>query len=217
MTSRYFRLTRFGRLVIILTIALTLITMIPIAVGRASTETDALQALGFWTCDGKPCFMGITPYITTWNEAIAVTDGRENTKSQDEDSIIVRLNVTAFVDIGIRRHSGSDKVSEASLLLWEEQQPYFPKLGDFVRMYGPPRCVRVIMIESMIERVVLLFPGLSLTISPDGNRVSPTSSIWGVRLKQDEGTTTSCRSAQDDSSIRTSQWSGFVSIDRYVP
>jgi hypothetical protein len=216
-TRRLLRLTRFSRLVIVLMVIFTLLTMIPIAIGRARNDSDDLQALGFWVCDGKPCFMGITPGITTWDDAITIVGGHKNAVLQDKDWIIVRLVDKAFIDMGIRRHPGGEKVSDASLLLWVDQEPYFPKLGAFVRMYGPPTCVRVIMIESMIENVVLLFPGLSLTITPDGERITPNSSLGSVTLERNEGITRTCGSREDDSSIRTSHWSGFVSINRYVP
>src|SRR5262249_137181 len=37
--------------------------------GEAHPQPDKLAELGFGVCDGNPCFPGIVPGVTTWDEA----------------------------------------------------------------------------------------------------------------------------------------------------
>src|SRR5438128_2127003 len=64
------------RLIAILSISFSLLIVAARAYGEAHPEPDELKALGFDVCDGKPCFMGIVPGVTTWDQAKAILDRR---------------------------------------------------------------------------------------------------------------------------------------------
>jgi len=55
--------------------------------GRAHAEPNELQALGFGVCEGRPCFMGITPGVTTIESARGILDKVGATKSQSSYAI----------------------------------------------------------------------------------------------------------------------------------
>src|SRR5882724_2093341 len=61
-------MTRLARLVISLSLTITALIGGVILIGRAHTESNALETLGFGVCAGRPCFIGLAPNITKWSD-----------------------------------------------------------------------------------------------------------------------------------------------------
>jgi hypothetical protein len=60
---------RFLRNVLIVWMLMLVLCSGALIYGRASNQPNELQELGFGTCDGDPCFMGIVPGKTSWEDA----------------------------------------------------------------------------------------------------------------------------------------------------
>src|SRR5262249_3271921 len=59
---------RLLRLTVILCLLLSAGIGSALLLARANNAKTTLQAAGFDTCNGVPCFMGITPGVTTWGD-----------------------------------------------------------------------------------------------------------------------------------------------------
>ncbi|HLY26962.1 MAG TPA: hypothetical protein VKQ72_11525, partial [Aggregatilineales bacterium] len=60
------------RVVILVTgllLALSALSGGAIAIGRVEPDSNIIQNAGLGTCVERPCYLGITPGITTWEEA----------------------------------------------------------------------------------------------------------------------------------------------------
>src|SRR5438105_309778 len=62
-----------GGLAIVLCVLVSILAGGSVVLGRAQPAPAVAQAVGLDSCNGSPCFRGIVPGITTWNEAQSIT------------------------------------------------------------------------------------------------------------------------------------------------
>jgi hypothetical protein len=201
MTRRYFRLTRFARLIIVLMVTLTLLTVIPIAVGRARNEPNELEALGFGVCDGRPCFMGIVPGVTTWIEAVSFVKKHGGIDSTKYLSLDIHSLGVAFYP--------TEDLSLVGGIQLEPSQIQIP-VGQVFQLFGVP--CSIIVDRGMItpNGVTLRYHSMSVTVE-DYGLFSPSSYIARgfIHIRSDLCV------HQDDEFVNFSPWIGFASHSRY--
>ena len=98
------------------------------AYGAAHPQPNELQALGFDLCDGKPCFWGITPGITTYDQATAILSKEYPLKQLNPD-IALDIQDKGFV---IRRDAGLID----GIYMGAYSSGY--SLSDLIKLYGLP-------------------------------------------------------------------------------
>jgi len=107
-----------------------------ILVGRANSQPDQLQALGFGLCNGNPCYRGLTPGMTGWDKArkAATALGFEG------NSAYLQLDneVTAHWIVSIEK-ALSDSLPVRSI---EADDPPMGErdsyAGEVIALFGPP-------------------------------------------------------------------------------
>ncbi len=145
----------FVRLVFILLLLMTALTSSTVLWAREHPEPSELQALGFDVCDGRPCFIGITPGVTTWNAARAILTKWGDQKESNEEFTVAANRI----EVSITSLEGSvDWIHIKGI-------PYggfvFSSLGNFIAKYGSP-CR--IMFNGDRNFVDLAYPYMMLTV-----------------------------------------------------
>jgi hypothetical protein len=190
---------------VMLTLTLVL-TAVAIFTGRgralASPALNPVQALGLDSCDGKPCFLGLTPAVSRWDEVylrlasqyIITNDQRENVYIAERGRI---LSVLVYADrpgqaTGVRRIAVKP-VGDIMLV------------GDLFLLYGAPCSF---LIESDLY-ASLTYPRMEVIIKFVGRRVSAFSPIRSVAIFETD-LTANCSTA------RWRAWAGFKHRTAYV-
>ena len=196
---------------------LMLVTLLTIVLSMAGQDQTPglLQRIGYGTCDGLPCFRGVTLGMG-WTEA------RSTLKEMTKPTIPTELNVT----IGegglamVRVTANSSEVVNSILTTPEAFHTSLDaRLGEVLLMYGTPcRIGRMIDISSQEDQFVLVYPSMAVlvksaiiqvqtpapivTIHPN----SPIKDLWIIS----DGFVGDCVTAP------FALWRGFASSQTYL-
>jgi hypothetical protein len=183
------------------------LSFVVIGRGRAGPMREVVEGLGW--CEGKPCFMGIVPGQTSWDEA---------------RSILIRHGGVE-TDIGIALSIGSS----AKILVWSRLEDFdksvtvieihLPEgspstLGSLISYYGSP-CAVTQPYNLNVPSFVLLYKSMSFyATSPyssqqDYTSLDPSWPVYTVQLFDLEH---GC-----EGTSYTSSWRGFASLRAYPP
>ena len=100
--------------------------------GHTQDIPEYVRTSGFSVCDGNPCYMGITPGITTWADAKLVLSPSSK-DSQDNTSFVVSAN-NSTIQLNINpdfKHVGFVYISPHDSF-------NLPSLAYFIEIYGRP-------------------------------------------------------------------------------
>jgi hypothetical protein len=203
MASRYFRLTRFGRLIIVLWATLTLLTMIPIAVGRARNEPNELERLGFGVCEGRPCFMGIVPGVTSSDEAEAFAKKRGGEVSG-------KYIIADSGEIGVAIHKTQDVMWVGMVQISAVRPMTLSSAADFIQLYGVPCAVGIAYDD---KQIALRYPSMSVVVNSDQGIFTADMAIDRIILFIHPRDHMCIHGRQESYSV--SPWLGFASWYRY--
>ncbi|MCC7450072.1 MAG: hypothetical protein IT324_21825 [Anaerolineae bacterium] len=100
--------------------------------GRTHDAPNELQALGFDVCEGKPCFMGITPGVT-----------RQDNMSSNLSSAIVEYGDNLHTVFYVQQYEGEilfSALGKVSLIVLKTPNTDYPisTVGNFLSLYGSP-------------------------------------------------------------------------------
>lgn len=188
-------------------LALTLVlTAAAILTGRgralARPLPNPVQVLGLDSCAGKPCFLGLTPAVSRWDEVylrlapqyVITNDQRENVYIAEQNG---GLSVLVYPD----RPGRATGVRRIAVKSFED----ILFVGDLFLLYGAPCSF---LIESDLF-ASLTYPHMEVIIKFVGRRVSAFSPIRSVAIFETDRTA-SCSTA------RWRAWAGFKHRTAYV-
>jgi hypothetical protein len=192
------KFVRFMAWVLVLT---SFAAAVPTLASRLSADANPLLALGFDTCAGKPCFMGITPGVTSWLDIeLLAGKGRRFTY----EALLGwsgRLQFEAFNPLGV---ANTDSPSDLSIGWY--QQP-IGDVHEFVLLYGMPCQVQVG--RRGITTYVLVYPSILVTAESVADRVSLSSPVRHFIITE---RTNNCNLQAQ----ARKQWTGFQHLQRYL-
>lgn len=120
---------RFVRLVLVVWFGLTTFISSVVLYARSSLQQTNVQTLGFEKCGGQPCFRGIFPGSTTWDEAqrLLLQPGKQSGAFSGD---VGHSRVSVRADAG-------DSLVELIDIIGDPNTP-LPAVGAFVAQYGLP-------------------------------------------------------------------------------
>lgn len=198
---------------------LTLLISIFIAILYGQTKVDRLLSFGLDICEGKPCFMGIMPGVTRWN------DVRSHLKGYDiwlEDKDRIAMMFTNTIGADIYRYPVTQptvtlvNVSDSTII--ELTPTIFPPVGDFILKYGEPCWVLLDTYSQSPNGYVtrLVYP--TMTLDLDINKpFIPSARVGLVQIMKDDMTNEPhdlC--ANEQTMYEGLVWAGFASPYRYI-
>jgi hypothetical protein len=141
------------------------------AIGAASRygqdEVNKLAGFGIGVCAGMPCYRGIVPGQTSWDDVRTYLDGA---KIAVDDGSTIAVTLADRIELELYQDAGDPPIVEtirvSDYTVVDMMPTDFPSLGHFLRMYGTP-CL-VIVDASDPARVhvsQLMYPTLALSLS----------------------------------------------------
>jgi hypothetical protein len=121
---------------------------VAIVIGRAQPQPELLRALGY--CDGMPCYMGIVPGKTTWDEAVEIVSGTHIVHVRAADFLAAHSTIEPFLNIQIRPYNDSFSVE-----LWTEKASV--SVGQVIAFMGTPCAINV---QRWLP-IYVFYPGMS--------------------------------------------------------
>jgi hypothetical protein len=197
-------------------LGLLILCPVGLVVGRLDQTPNELQTLGFDLCDGKPCFMEITPGVTTWDDAKAIFMRNKaerapwsNAKTE-ELSFRIRNGLSASVAAWSLPQGLATLVRLGDIAY----SPGVSSVGNFIGQYGSPRCIALLHKYSYF--VELYYSAMTLVLFREDARLTSSTLILEIYLENPapRPTNFSC-SSYNAYEVRTvSDWRGFASWDR---
>jgi hypothetical protein len=174
--------------------------------GRASDQPNELQELGFGVCDGDPCFMGIVPGETKWEDAMAIlrkydVQEAQTTGAGRSASITLRGLKIDFLSYG------------DYLTILDIQPPYTGDrhivfLRNVIQQMGTPCAVGFLSQDS--PRI--FYPSMWVDVSASDGQLHLETELDGL-LMQPKDAVLRCKSTPD---FPFEQWKGFTTLNRYT-
>jgi hypothetical protein len=171
-------------------------------------ERDVLAKHGLALCDGMPCFRGIVPDQTSWEQGLAPFNGQAAIFS---DPFYRRITLLPSED--------GEKVSAVSL-----DNPFDPSftIGTVVDTFGRPSCVDTYVYQHS-GTLILHYPGLHIVAQFTNNHFNAFTQATSIVLRDPLPFSSSPEAVcsllnADDSDGRFSQypWKGFAYIHDYA-
>jgi hypothetical protein len=103
----------------------------------AYNQENALTRLGFNQCNGHPCFLGIVPGLTTWQDATSILFGKGFRLDQDNQEFDNVDNIGNGIVIYRDRSTSNSSVVD-TVELADRSQLYDVSLADVLDLYGLP-------------------------------------------------------------------------------
>lgn len=180
---------------------------------RAEQLQTSLQALGFDLCDGVPCFQGILPGKTTWDEMTEIASRSTYTQTVfNARSVVLRLpdgDLTYSRALTDRLLPGFTYIGRFA--------PVGMRLGDFVRLYGSPCRVQPTDFATG-QFVSVMFSSMWLEVAVQNGRVNPTSRV----IRFSVPSPALAARGRDESQclivypkLSDSDWRGFATLSHY--
>jgi hypothetical protein len=175
---------------------------------QAFSDRDFLTRQGLALCDGIPCFRGIVPEQTSWEQGLAVFNGQA-----------AIFNDPFFRRITLLPSEDGQKVDTVSL-----DSPLDPAftIGTLVDTFGTPSCVDTYVYDHS-GTLILHYPGLHIVAHFTNNHFNAYTSANTIVLRDPPtipGQPIAACSAlnSDNNRSRFSQlpWKGFAYIHDYV-
>ncbi|HLY24863.1 MAG TPA: hypothetical protein VKQ72_00895 [Aggregatilineales bacterium] len=170
-------MVRAGFLVFCLTLGLSALIGGALLVGSETPDTNVLQDAGLGMCAEHPCYFGITPGITTWEEAkqIGLAQGGLLSAPNNVDYLVTLPKSTLIADIFAS--ADNERVNYIELRMGLNGVP----LGDIMRHYGTP--CKYSSPESMLRHEYLfIYPYMQIYIPTSNGTVNPNSIVTIVEL-----------------------------------
>jgi hypothetical protein len=163
----------------------------------------------------RPCFMGISPGETRWQDALNIVR-RSGHEILDEEELLVSFyieDVTLRYDRLVVIVNGDFSVQNRQPIVSniyvesEGDASRMPEIGLLVGRYGPP-CGVIIWNEWFVE---LHYPYMLVGVQAHDNRLYPTSEIRGIEIHADN------RAGYCAGNVPPLEggWHGFIRVGKY--
>lgn len=199
---------RFALSVLLLLSCLSASLVLIRAGGTFGPDETPLARYGFAKCEGMPCYQGIVPGVTTWTTAVTQYPDRRTTYL-----IGVRVGTGLLT---VRRMPGADTVSGFGYTMPTNHTTNL-RLGDFIRLYGPPCLVQPSDMTS--TQALITFPFGWAVAVPRDQRLRPDSRLLTFAVNASPDTAdrvwdTGMCPHQRLAGV-TSRWHGFARASSY--
>jgi hypothetical protein len=208
----------FLRRVIALWLIALVLIILATAYGRTRVDAHNLAAFGLDLCDGKPCFLGITPGVTRWLDVPSYLRGYPFRRSGEYN---FTMRFTDYISAQIDRDLGGPAVSMISIYdsrTSKSSPPELPDVGSIVLKYGAPCWV---LLEShnqgirQLDVSRLIYPMMALRIDRD-TPFTMSSYVLSTQILIDDLTDDHVDlCASYDNAFSGVSWAGFASQDFY--
>lgn len=154
------------RVIAVLLVMVAIPTGLTIAASRAVPPATTFHRIGFDLCDGLPCFRGVVPGHSAWQEALILTADHSGDHSAEMPLVTGKLT--------FYRHATRPLVYSFGYLVPSSARTPLT-LADLVRAVGPPCRVQFGM-EWKTQALLIFQFGWAITTSVDG-RLSMDSRV----------------------------------------
>jgi hypothetical protein len=197
---------RFLRLVMILWLLITALVGSVTLYARTTSGAGELQKLGFGMCEGKPCFMGITPGLTQLSDAMAQFE-KNGGLCETMRKLSSLGELRAQCSVGeldtILAYSPDTLIVRSLNVMKAPDGPISVTVGDAVGYWGLPCGFSR---EPMpFSRFILTYPYVYLDLGYADQWISPGTWVDSILI--------SSFAAPCDRDI---PWHGFTISERYV-
>jgi len=178
--------------------------------GVAHPLAHELTTLGFDLCDGSPCFMGITPGITGWNEGKAILTPKYGAYNTLEDPASAHHQWVLPVNNGyIQVDSANAKVDA----IWS-RVTLTETLGEVIQQFGLPCGVTI---YSSINVAFISYGNavISVALAKVGDKLSPSLPVSGIAIVDPRLNPRSVTCGSNNT-FGDAVWLGFTSSQKYV-
>ncbi len=191
---------RFLRLTMMLCLLMTSIVGGAVLYARTRSSPGELQALGFGICGGRPCFMGITPGVTSWQDAREVLE-KNGGQQLSMDGTYATYSI-GNVRVDVNYLDNTDSVY-ALFVMGEHGTSLQATARDTLSYLGLP-CAFYLDVEST-PQLSLTYPHIFLMASLADPRISPVTPINYIGIQAGR--------AYCNVSV---PWLGFTKSSRYL-
>jgi hypothetical protein len=205
---------RIGQLVARIAITLALVCAGVIVSARNQPPTGYLRDLGFGRCAGRPCFQGIVPGDTTWQEAVQ----RMSRLLDVTDPLALRYATLDRHGIAVS-FGGAHPVSPEYVLIlffYDNRRALF---GDLVALYGAP-CVlalpRYMGGKINVNAFAAQYDTLIAAADSATGRVSAFSRLASVRLSATGADQQCVVDVAPSVDVYKGRWAGFLRTTQYA-
>ncbi len=144
--------------------------ILSIFAGRTDTHPDNLQLIGFDLCGGQPCFKGIIPGVTTWEQA------KPNIGSiANHDFLVDSTSGASQGNVGVYI------ASDARTVGLVQQTVYNIRLLDVIQKYGVP-CSVSMSGDTTYTYAIIMYPRMEIFVSIKSERLEPLSSVTLISM-----------------------------------
>lgn len=193
--------------------------------GRTQIEVNELASLGFDLCNGKPCFLGITPGITKISEAKSILTGRGTITNNGAKFQQIDINKRAVVI------SASDEIGDTTdhIVGYLNKSPIAARA--VLERYGSPCSVSVVPAQcntylgcSGWGSIQLYYEAIVATIdisnlNPSWDYITPESPVEQLELFDPVKyriPSKVCHIYYNINGSVDTDWLGFAPIKRYL-
>jgi hypothetical protein len=196
-----------ARLAINLNVALLMLVLGVVLIGRASNPRNSLQALGFDLCNGIPCYMGMTPGVTAW---LPVKNFMTERGALDDPGKEYLEFTFADEHISAGAPNGAKYLTSISLHDQRDIQAN-STLGDVLSLLGVPCGIGS---EYFPGTVTVYYPTATVNVLPERQQLTPDARVINVELIDFKPT-----AINDDARLCGRQgqapWLGFATLSYY--
>ena len=205
-------MTRLARFVITLSLTLTALIGGAILVGHDHSEPSTLETLGFGTCQGKPCFIGIAPGETKW-------DGLKASLPQKQEvrSVFSLVSNDQEIDFGTQHFLGSVRNDFSPSIVTIMVIATLPdkrviRLRDVIQNYGFPCAV-----SSGVSgnELLLMYAFMNIKSQTPNNRLEMEAPIDRITMVNGDVTTPQYKAQCTLVKKMQTPWLGFASLENY--
>ena len=203
---------RLARLLITLSVTLTALLGGAILVGHGYSEPSTLETLGFGTCQGKPCFIGIAPGVTKWDGLKAYV-----AQKQEVHSVFSLVSNDQEIDFGTKHFLGSVRNDFSPSIVTIMVIASLPnirviRLRDVFQMYGFPCAVSSGLNGN---ELLLVYPFMNIKSETPNNRLEMEAPV--DRITMVNGDVTAPQYKAQCTLVQKTQtaWIGFASLENY--
>jgi len=195
------RLTLWMLTLFLLTISLTGGV---VAYARAQSTQNPVSELGLALCNRIPCYMGIRPGITTWNEAKALLKSEGALETIQFDKVNA-LYISKAAGVEVISSEDGGMVFEVRILADFKTEA----LGHLIQTLGSPCSVSE---RDMTTTIYVNYPDLYAEVFVERERLESGSRLYRIKLVQ-SGSSDLCSGSTD---ARLYRWLGLSSMRHYA-
>jgi hypothetical protein len=165
---------RFSLLVLVLSLLLATLTAGVRAYSQSRPEDSSVILYGYGLCDGSPCFLGIKPGVTTWDEAQKVVRARHPNATFDDPIIMIESgNMLVYIE---KHASGMIRV------IAFESDNAKPTLSTMIAKFGVPCYVGIYLINCLGGQCPVDYIELHYDTGFVGLNMAPTNSSPSIEV-----------------------------------